>query len=332
MPVRVYCALDHAEWSRLWGEPMRIKTTLLAAVVAAGVVAGLGPVTATAEAGTPVVHVAPTAQKTRAAGGGGAGRDFTGDGRPDVIARSATSGGLYLYPHSGSFNGTRTYSAARLLDSGWGSMRWIGAADLSGDGLADVVSIDSAGVMRVAVNLGGRLAANRVINHGWDINDLVIVTDYNGDGYDDLMGRPGLHREFNIYYNNGGVTPTTTFAPPQVAISGVSPVIAMFADFTRDGVPDMLYTVQSGNMYVYDLAGNRIVLANRGWYTMDQLSATDVNGDGAPDLLSRDVYTGELYASPHSGSFYLDSNGWAMSMLRDKVLVGTGWNMHDLIT
>jgi len=314
---------------------MRVKRTLLlAAVVAAGAVAGFGT-TATAEPAAPdqpIVHIAPEAAKTRAAGSGAAGRDFTGDHRPDIIARSASSGGLYLYPHSGTFNGTRTYSAARLLDSGWGSMTWIGAADLSGDGLADVVSVDSAGVMRVAVNIGGRLAPNRVINYGWDINDLVIVTDYNGDGYDDLMGRPGPYQNFNIYYNNGGITPTTTFAAPQVAISGIGPQTALFGDFTRDGVPDMLYTVESGNMYVYDLVGNRVVLANRGWYAMDQLSATDVNGDGAPDLLSRDKYTGDLYASTHSGSFDLDSNGWATSMLRDKVVVGTGWHMHNLIT
>jgi hypothetical protein len=303
---------------------MRVTgTLLLAAVVAASAVVGFGA-TATA---APRPHDAPA----RAAGGGAAGRDFTGDHRPDIIARSASSGGLYLYRHSGSLNGTGTYAAARLLDSGWGSMRWIGAADLSGDGLADVVSIDGAGVMRVAVNVGGtRLAPNRIINYGWDITELVMVTDYDGDGYDDLMASTATDSStFSFYRNNGGITPTTTFASPQVAFTGFSPFAAAVGDFTRDGVPDMLWTTGSW-VYVHDPVRGRNILVSTAYFN-GQLSTADVNGDGALDLISRSDY-GELQVWLHSGSFVLDELGRAFTTFGGPVTVGTGWQMHDLIT
>src|SRR5450759_1861194 len=61
--------------------------------------------------------------------------DFTGSGRPDVIAR--TSGGLlYLYPGNGSGGWLRT----RLIGRGWNVLSTIiSSGDFNGDGGSGVV-------------------------------------------------------------------------------------------------------------------------------------------------------------------------------------------------
>jgi len=78
--------------------------------------------------GTTTVSVAPTVYM-----------DFTGDGRPDLLARDA-SGNLWLYPWLGSAFGTPTE-----IDPGFEGLAMLGGTDFSGDGRPDLVADDAAG-------------------------------------------------------------------------------------------------------------------------------------------------------------------------------------------
>jgi len=319
---------------------MRSKGKLvLAALVAAGALAGFSSTAATAapaerasgDAAKPVVHIAPTAAHNRAAGTGGVGGDFTGDGRPDVLARDATYGSLYVYQNSGSFSGTGTYSTVHLINTGWSYMKWIGSADLNGDGFADVVSIDGSGEMRVAVNDEARapaLLSNQWLGSGWYINDLVTVVDYNGDGYDDLLARRAGTTSFYVYYNNGGVTGTTTFAAPQLAVSGLFADYISVADITADGTQDLIFR-QNGSLYAYEFGGD-VTLLGTGWNTVDQISLADVNGDNHPDVIARKLSNGALQVYAHTGHWNPANN--VSYVLSAPVVVGYNWFIHNIIT
>jgi hypothetical protein len=69
----------------------------------------------------------------------GAG-DFTRDSRPDLIARSTTTGELFVYP------GTRTGFAPRMrIGTGWKPMRDLaGVGDFDRDGFTDLAAVRSS--------------------------------------------------------------------------------------------------------------------------------------------------------------------------------------------
>ncbi|MER7949051.1 VCBS repeat-containing protein [Streptomyces sp. NPDC096079] len=72
----------------------------------------------------------------------GAG-DFSGDGRPDLLARDG-SGNLYLYKGTGS--ATAPFSGRVRIGTGWGAYPQLAApGDLNADGKADLVAVTSAG-------------------------------------------------------------------------------------------------------------------------------------------------------------------------------------------
>ena len=69
--------------------------------------------------------------------------DFTGDGRADVVGRDK-SGNLWL--HAGTGNPAAPFAGRKQIGSGWGIYTMLAApGDLSGDGKADLIAVDSAG-------------------------------------------------------------------------------------------------------------------------------------------------------------------------------------------
>ncbi|WP_069465974.1 VCBS repeat-containing protein, partial [Actinacidiphila rubida] len=113
--------------------------------------------------------------------------DLTGDGRPDLLARTA-SGDLYLYA------GNAAGVFAPRVKIGFGFQIYnslVGAQDLNGDGIGDVLARDASGVLwRYDGDGKGGLKARVRIGAGWNAyNSLVGVGDINGDGRNDLVAR-----------------------------------------------------------------------------------------------------------------------------------------------
>ncbi|MEU2179381.1 trypsin-like serine protease [Streptomyces thermolilacinus] len=99
--------------------------------------------------------------------------DYTGDGKPDMLARD-TSGRLWVYPGRGTATATFTN---RVLagTSGWNFTAYAATGDINGDGKADLLARDSAGVMWLYQGRGSSTApfVPRVkIGSGWNAFNL----------------------------------------------------------------------------------------------------------------------------------------------------------------
>ncbi|OQR63577.1 hypothetical protein B6E66_13100 [Streptomyces maremycinicus] len=114
--------------------------------------------------------------------------DFTGDDRPDLLARQTTTGYLYLYrsnSHGALDPGVR-------VGTGWRGYTVVGAADVTGDGIGDLLARDAGGELwRYDGNGTGGFEPRTLVFRDWGAgrNAIVAVGDVTGDGFPDLVSR-----------------------------------------------------------------------------------------------------------------------------------------------
>ena len=114
--------------------------------------------------------------------------DWNGDGTPDILARNATNGDLWLYPG----NGTGGFKAARKIGNGWGDMQTIVApGDWNGDGLPDIIATNRTNwnmYFYSGDGKGGFSQAGTKIGNGWGgIKSFAAVGSWAGDGRPSLI-------------------------------------------------------------------------------------------------------------------------------------------------
>lgn len=282
---------------------------------------------------------------TQSSSSGANSADFTGDGRADILARQADNGVLKVYPHSGSFNGTATYQPAVAINYGWGGLRWIGTGLINNLNLGDVLGIGYDGVLRLYPHSGSfngtsTLSSSIVLGYGWDINDLVLLGDFTGDGYSDIMARRVGGNILYLYPHSGSVNGVNTYLPPVAIVNGVRNAVELnFGDFTRDGYSDLMYLEPASTLGVFSFVDGPSDPETGyptgwswdlgyGWDTMNAITLSEVNGDGVVDVLGR-RHNGDLYVYPHSG--YFNPNN-AFTTLNGPVYLGAGWNTNNVIS
>jgi hypothetical protein len=113
--------------------------------------------------------------------------DVTGDGKADVLG-VASDGTLLLYVHGG--DNAAPYGTGRPVGSGWAGFAHVTAADVTGDGKADIVAVGADGQLRLYAHSGDNDAPyglGAVIGSAWQQFDRVHAADVTGDQRADLL-------------------------------------------------------------------------------------------------------------------------------------------------
>lgn len=125
--------------------------------------------------------------------------DVNKDGWPDLVARNSSTGTVYLYKGTS----TGTLSARVQLYANWKTYKKVvGAGDLNGDGIGDLVAQDTANNLYRYYGTGnGTFGARAKVFSNWGGSYNVIVGgDITGDGKADLVSRDSAG---NVWRNNG---------------------------------------------------------------------------------------------------------------------------------
>ena len=246
--------------------------------------------------------------------------DFSGDGNPDVLARS-TDGKLWLYAR----NVSGGWEPRVQVGSGWNLITsMLAPGDFDGDGKPDVLARDAKGVLWLYAGNGASGWEPRVqVGSGWNImTSIVGPGDFNGDDNVDVLARDGSGKLW-LYPGNGSggwLTRSQVGSGWNIMTSIVGP-----GDFNGDDNVDVLARDGSGKLWLYP--GN----GSGGWLTRSQVGSGwnimtsivgpgDFNGDDNVDVLARDG-SGKLWLYPGNGS-----GGW---LTRSQV--GAGWNIMSSI-
>ncbi|MBZ2199279.1 VCBS repeat domain-containing M23 family metallopeptidase [Occultella gossypii] len=170
--------------------------------------------------------------------------------------------------------------------------RHVLARDYTGDGVSDVLAVDSAGRLRLyAGNGAGGWASSRQVGAGWSGFQLIAANDFNRDGRADIFGVDATGRLY-FYAGNGsgGFASRVAFGRGWSAMTNIlSP-----GDFDGDGRADLVATDAAGRLWLYRGNGAGGFLAGRtqighGWQMFTQVIAGgDANRDGRPDIVAVD--------------------------------------------
>ncbi|MFD3440640.1 FG-GAP-like repeat-containing protein [Streptomyces sp. NPDC058685] len=130
--------------------------------------------------------------------------DLTGDGRPDLVARQATTGDMYLYADDGAGK----LKARGRIGTNWKLYRAVfGAGDLDGDGRGDLLAVDATNSLwRYDGTAVGNVESRKLVfGNKWATgrNAFVGAGDLNQDGKADLISRNAAGA---LLRNNGSGT------------------------------------------------------------------------------------------------------------------------------
>jgi hypothetical protein len=254
-----------------------------------------------------------------------ASQDLDGDGRPDTVGRERAAGRLWFYAGDGRGGAV----SRRAVGTGWQMHdSLVMTGDVTGDGRPDLYGRDVAGG-RMYLYPGdgaGSFAAPTVVGSGWHMHDaLMSAGDVTGDGYPDLWAREQGTGRLYLYPGSAGGVLTA----PRLIGTGwnMHDALSSPGDIDGDGDAD-LWARQAGTGVLWFYSGDGVggfasrASVGTGWSMHDVLTPTaDVTGDGRPDLFGRARTTGDRYAYP-------TRDGGVPGAPR---MVGTGWNMHDVV-
>ncbi|WP_434810425.1 FG-GAP-like repeat-containing protein [Microbacterium sp. bgisy189] len=257
--------------------------------------------------------------------------DVTGDGDPDIVGFSDTGVFVAAGTTARGFAAAKRWSSQFGADDGWKLSHQVRTlADVTGDGLPDVVGFGSRGVS-VAANTGGSfgassrwLAAMGSASTAGDWNTtqhLRTVADVDGDGRADLVGFGRRGVEVARSTGTGFAQPTRwtdAFGADRGWRQDVAP--RSLVDMNEDGLPDIVGFGRNG-VYVALNTGTSFSTATRwsssfghastdGAWGSDRDSRTlaDVNDDGRPDIVG--FRSGGVYVARNTGSSFTSVRRW----------------------
>jgi hypothetical protein len=238
--------------------------------------------------------------------------DQTANRAPDVIARAAGDGSVWLF----SGDGLGGYSGPTRIATGWGSYtKLFGVGDFKAhNSPKDLMAVRSNGELVLIPNLGhGVIGTPRVLGPGFGGYDVILgAGDFNGDGTEDVIARSAGDGTLTLYAGDGkgGFSGHRLISP--ASFSGYS-LLTTPGDWDNDNYPDIVARSPDGMLCLFrgngrgGLQNTTCIPIGTGWNAFNAIVAPGVwNRDNQVDLLARTPYGGLWLATGAGITGYSD--------------------------
>ncbi|MFJ8534732.1 trypsin-like serine protease [Streptomyces sp. NPDC093591] len=203
--------------------------------------------------------------------------------------------------------------------------------NISGDHKADLWVRNSSTKTGYSKNSNGSSFAARESWGDWSGVNLVLQTDLDRDGYQDLVFRRSSDGDlFWAHY----VQSSGSWATKQIADNWASRTrIVVPGDVTGDYKPDLLSVDSGGYLWIYPGNGNGTfgtrVKVGSGWNQYNTLRGHgDFTGDGKTDLIARAKSSGYVYLYKGTGK---SGTGAFSSRIKVRTWSSTTYNAFDAV-
>lgn len=184
--------------------------------------------------------------------------DLNRDGYQDLMYRVSATGDVYWLRFVPSSTGGAWADPKKVFTDWRTRTRIVTPGDVTGDYKADLLSVDSAGVLWIYPGKGdGSFAARVRVGGGWSqYNQLLGHGDFTGDGKADVLARNKTTGDIYLYKGTGK-SGTGVFAARVKVRSNWSGYNAFDAvgDITGDGRADLVARTAGGTLYLYKGTG-----------------------------------------------------------------------------
>jgi FG-GAP-like repeat len=224
--------------------------------------------------------------------------DLTGDGKADIVAIESEGNGNDRFM-LGTSNGAGISSWSQIM-SGMSQPTQFGLGDLTGDGKADIVSVEHAGTSyryMLGVSNGAGISSWSQILGGMGNPTVMRVGDLTGDGKADIVSveNAGTSYRYMLGVSNGAGISSWS----QILSGMANPRQMRVGDLTGDGKADIVAAESEGNGNDRFMLGTSNGAGIASWNTImsgmedpTQFGLGDVTGDGkAADIVSMESYT-----------------------------------------